>query len=69
MEWLLPIELGVITLKRTDMRQVNLISLHSPDQALSMVLYLAFNYSSSLPGECVGAVYLYSLLFVQTYVD
>ena len=58
-----------MSLKRTEMRQVSQISLLLRDLELSMVLYLASNHSSSLPHEFVGAAYLYSLLFVQTYVD
>ena len=58
-----------MSLERTGMRQVSLISLLFRDRALSMVLYLASNHSSSLPYEFIGAAYLYSLLFVQTYVD
>ena len=58
-----------MSLERTGMRQVSLISLLLRDPELSMVLYLAFNHSSSLPYEFVGVAYLYSLLFARTYVD
>ena len=44
-----------MSLERTGMRQVSLISLLLRDRALSMVLYLASNHSSSLPYEFVGA--------------